>query len=75
MEKQGRLKMTIRQSETNHTSIYFFFSFPIQLYWAYTRTLVNIDKRQSATKWKLQLEADKKETIIVIDFNDMFLLT
>ena len=38
----------------------FFFFFPIQLYWTYTRT-VNIHKRQSTTKWKLQLEADKKE--------------
>ena len=36
-------------------------SFPIQLYWTCTRT-VNIHKRQSATKRKLQLEAYKKET-------------
>ena len=37
------------------------FIFSIQLYLTYTRT-VNIHKRQSATKRKLQLEADKKET-------------
>ena len=37
-----------------------FFSYPIQLYWTYTRT-VNIHKRQSATKRKLQLEVDKKK--------------
>ena len=46
-----------------YTIIIFFFSkplfffFSIQLYWTYTRT-VNIHKRQSTTKRKLQLEAD-----------------
>ena len=49
----------VAASVTAKISSFFFFS--IQLYWTYTR-IVNIHKRQSATKRKLQLEADKKET-------------
>ena len=41
--------------------VFLLFFFSIQLYWTYTRT-VNIRKRQSTTKQKLRLKADKKET-------------
>ena len=49
------------QKSSEFIPMFFIIIIPIQLYWTYTRT-VDIHKRQSAAKRKLQLEADKKET-------------